>query len=627
MGNFSLHRVMTLTVLGLGALGMLLVFGAGLAYRQLAFDNQSEALRQLIATNSKIVLDRTIETAADLGHSIQKESDLEKEPTSTDHASLSENLDQHFHRYFVTLGMLDLQHLHILDLQHQIIASASRSGDNTNLETRYCPYALEISKNRAGAERLQTLASLCRVGSHAFLTVIVPIGGLKPIGFLVLVIDPVPNFAHMETNMGKPIKVIVGDDLTANSAYQSKNWPNKQFRENWLVGHHEISATNSDETVLTIESADSLVEFNLGLAKTHSAIGIASIALIAIGLVIAIKIMRAGMIDLAQLQEAAEALAEGRYKTLRNARYKEIRGLTKSFNRMSLQIRMHHEHLNELVSMRTRELEAANAKLGADIDRRKELDRAKDEFIAVINHEMRTPVTAIKGALDLLECGKLAPLPEQLKSLVTIARKNCGRLLRLISDVLNVQHLEEGSFTFELEPTLLAPLVKHAVATIQPFADSYDVTIKVTDFFPGTYVKVDRDRLIQVFTNLLSNAAKYTNRKDQIEVIIDQHRNFARVSIIDHGPGIPATFQNKLFQKFSQANVTNTRSTGSSGLGLYITKQLVEGMHGNIDFETEENCGTSFFVDFPVVPGKLQHGSDSQMNDSKKETEIENSAM
>lgn len=614
---------MTLTVLGLGALGMLLVFGAGLAYRQLAFDNQSDALRQLIATNSKIVLDRTIEIASDLGHSIQKEIDLDHEPTQIENILLAENLEQHFHRYFVTLGMLDLKFLHILNRRHQIIASASSDGDNASEQDHFCPNVLEKSNARTGAERLQTLASFCRVGSRAYLTVVVPIGGLRPVGFLVLVIDPVENFSHMETSMGKPIKIIVGDDATAKTAYQSKNWPNDAFKKNWLIGHDKLSGTFSDETVLTIASADSLAEFNVGLARTHSAIGIASIALIAIGLAIAIKIMRAGMIDLAQLQEAAEALADGRYKTLRNARYKEIRGLTKSFNRMSLQIRMHHEHLNELVTMRTRELEAANAKLGADIDRRKELDRAKDEFIAVINHEMRTPVTAIRGALDLLECEKIAPLPEQLKSLVSIARKNCSRLLRLISDVLNVQHLEEGTFTFDLEPTLLAPLVEHAVDTIQPFADSYDVTIKITDVFPGTHVKVDRDRLIQVFTNLLSNAAKYTHRKDEIEVVIDQHRNFARVAIIDHGPGIPASFQNKIFQKFTQANVTNTRPTGSSGLGLYVTKQLVQGMHGNIDFETEENCGTSFFVDFPVVPATCQSDEKPVKNAPRKENEPE----
>lgn len=614
MQGFSLHRVMTLTVLGLGLLGVLLVFGAGVAYRQLAHENKSAAIAELLRINTPLELERTYEIAADLGHSIQAETHVKTGASNGSRQALVEELNQHFHRYFVTSNLLTLEQLHVFDASYNLIASAGTTDDSNLAEARYCENALNNAKRRAGADRLRTVTALCTVDHRPVISVIVPLGGLKPVGYLVVVADPVTNLAHLEPTLGVPVRLRSDDGKVL---YRSDAWPADDANEHILIGGYDILNSTKDGVALRVEAAEDVTAFHQQLLKAQYVIFVASIVLVLIGLAVAIKVLRRGVDDLQQLQDAAEALTEGRFKTLRNAHYPEVRALTKSFNRMSLQIRMHHDHLNELVTIRTRELEVANAKLGADIDRQKEVDKMKDEFIAMINHEMRTPVTAIKGALDLIECGKLAELPTPLKSLVGIGRSNCGRLLRLINDVLNVQHLEAGSFTFNMKPTLLAPVVRYATETTQPFADTYDVKFRFTDKLPGVHVRIDPDRAVQVFTNLLSNAAKYTRPGDQVEITIDQHRNFARVSVVDHGPGIPEGFRQNVFSKFSQANASDTRSTGSSGLGLYVTKSLVTGMNGAIAFETEENKGTVFYVDFPVAPPAAeQTEQESTTNDA-----------
>lgn len=599
MQSLSLHRVMTLTVLGLGALGVLLVLGAGMTYRELAYEHKSAALRQLIRINAGIVLEDTYEVAAELGHSVHAAKLDHRVLTGPERATLVNELDQHFHRYFVTSNLLSLKQLHVLNADYETVVSSSGVDDSVGRAPEYCPSALHAARGRTGADRLQSVTALCSVDHEPIVTVIVPLGGLRPSGYLAVVADPLVNLAKLEPILGSPIQIRADDDRIL---FRSDRWPADDARDHILISRHDLTETSGVQPALYIEAAADVTTFNTQLAKALYAVFACSVVLVLAGLAVAMRVLRGGVTDLHQLQDAAEALAEGRYKTLHNAQYPEIRALTKSFNRMSLQMRMHHEHLNELVTIRTRELEIANAKLGADMDRQRELDRMKDEFIAMINHEMRTPVTAIKGALDLIGCGKLGQVPPELQSLVAIGRGNCDRLLRLINDVLNIQQLEEGTFTFDLQRMPLAPIVKCAVETTQPFADSYNVKFKLFDNFPGAYVRLDRDRALQVFTNLLSNAAKYTRPGDEVEVLLDQHRNFARVAVIDHGPGIPDSFRDKVFSKFSQANVSNTRPTGSSGLGLYVTKRLVGGMNGSIDFETEEERGTAFFVDFPVVP-------------------------
>ena len=145
----------------------------------------------------------------------------------------------------------------------------------------------------------------------------------------------------------------------------------------------------------------------------------------------------------------------------------------------------------------------------------------------------------------------------------------------------------------------LRPVVEQAIETNRTIADQLSVSISVHDTAPGARVRADGDRLTQVLTNLLSNAAKFSPRGGVVGVTIARHNGSIRVAVSDQGPGIPKSFREHVFQKFAQADATDRRQRGGTGLGLSICKAIIEGLGGRIDFETETGKGTTLYFDLP----------------------------
>ena len=235
-----------------------------------------------------------------------------------------------------------------------------------------------------------------------------------------------------------------------------------------------------------------------------------------------------------------------------------------------------------------------------DITERKKIERMKNEFISTVSHELRTPLTSIRGALGLVASGTAGELPDKAQPLVEIAAKNCDRLVRLINDILDIEKIEANKMEFSIRPLELMPLINQAVESNRVFAGEFGANIVVSEGLAGAIVLVDEDRFTQVLTNLISNAAKFSPRGGTITIATQACDNGVRVSVSDEGPGIPADFQKQIFEKFSQADGSDTRQKGGTGLGLSITRAIVENMHGHIGFETEEGQGTSFHVDLPI---------------------------
>lgn len=243
-----------------------------------------------------------------------------------------------------------------------------------------------------------------------------------------------------------------------------------------------------------------------------------------------------------------------------------------------------------------------------DITERQRIDKLKNEFISTVSHELRTPLTSIRGALGLIKGGAIANVPEQLKSLLEIANNNTERLLLLINDILDVQKIESGEMSFRFQTLDARELVQRAIDDNAGFAQQHGVEFRLLGERETGRVVGDADRLMQVLANLLSNAAKFSPQGSQIELSVARHHGAIRISVSDHGPGIPEDFQPKLFEKFTQSDATDTRQTGGTGLGLSITKAIVEKHGGRIDFISREGLGTTFFVDLPEVEeqsGKL----------------------
>lgn len=234
-----------------------------------------------------------------------------------------------------------------------------------------------------------------------------------------------------------------------------------------------------------------------------------------------------------------------------------------------------------------------------DISERKNVERMKNEFVSTVSHELRTPLTSIMGSLGLLAGGVSGEISEQARTLVDIARKNSERLVRLINDILDIEKIESGRMQFDLQPRELQPLVEQAIAANHAYAEQFGVSFALVAPLPGARARVDTDGLTQVLTNLMSNAAKFSPAGGIVELRLARDGSMIRLSVTDHGPGLPASFQDKVFEKFSQADASDSRQKGGTGLGLSISKAIVEAMGGSIGFVSREGEGTSFHVDLP----------------------------
>jgi PAS domain S-box-containing protein len=249
-----------------------------------------------------------------------------------------------------------------------------------------------------------------------------------------------------------------------------------------------------------------------------------------------------------------------------------------------------------------------------DISKRKEVERMKDEFVSTVSHELRTPLTSIQGSLGLIANGVMGALPVSAKPLIDIAYKNCSRLVLLINDILDSEKIAAGKMRFAFKDQELMPLVTQAIEANRSFGAQYGVRFELSETVPGARVDADSDRFAQVLTNLLSNAAKFSPRGDVVTISVKRWEDKLRITVSDRGPGIPAEFRDRIFQKFSQADSSDRRAKGGTGLGLSISKTIVEHHSGSLSFETQEGRGTSFFMDLPEhlsplpadAPGKVK---------------------
>jgi PAS domain S-box-containing protein len=239
-----------------------------------------------------------------------------------------------------------------------------------------------------------------------------------------------------------------------------------------------------------------------------------------------------------------------------------------------------------------------------DCTERKRADQAKDEFVSTVSHELRTPLTSIAGSLGLLIGGAAGPLPERANRLVTIAEANSRRLVRLINDILDIEKIQSGKMTFSLRRMDAAELIRRTIDAMGGVAADYDVVFDYSGPKDGFYVQGDPDRLTQVFTNLMSNAAKFSppGAKVEVSAVIEGARG--RISVRDHGQGVPAEFRDRIFGKFAQADASDTRQKGGTGLGLAITKEIVERHGGRIWFESPPGKGATFFVELPLAASR-----------------------
>ncbi len=239
-----------------------------------------------------------------------------------------------------------------------------------------------------------------------------------------------------------------------------------------------------------------------------------------------------------------------------------------------------------------------------DLTELKKVDKLKSEFVSTVSHELRTPLTSIKGALGLLRSTSTDALPEHASKMLDIAYSNCDRLSLLINDILDMEKIEAGKLSYEFKSFDTVAFLEEVVETNRAYGKQHGVSFELECPDEPILIFADHCRLEQVITNLLSNAAKYASEGKKVIVSAkpDKESGRLRIAVTDFGSGIPEDFQDKVFDKFAQADASDTRAKGGTGLGLAISREIVMAHSGVLDFETELGVGTTFYIILDILP-------------------------
>jgi signal transduction histidine kinase len=228
-----------------------------------------------------------------------------------------------------------------------------------------------------------------------------------------------------------------------------------------------------------------------------------------------------------------------------------------------------------------------------------EVDRMKTEFISTVSHELKTPLTSMKGSLQyIINRGQWQTDTEP--ELLKICLRNTDRLIRLINDILDISKIEAGKLTFALKPQPVGELVRDAIEEISGFAMHRNISINNYVGMDMPRVYADHDRLIQVLTNLLSNAVKFSPAGKTVILSAKREGNYVAVSVADEGEAIRWSDRDKLFRKFQQLHTISATEGGGTGLGLAICKEIVERHHGRVYYQEGAGGGNVFTFTVPI---------------------------
>ncbi|MDH5183954.1 MAG: ATP-binding protein [Gammaproteobacteria bacterium] len=227
--------------------------------------------------------------------------------------------------------------------------------------------------------------------------------------------------------------------------------------------------------------------------------------------------------------------------------------------------------------------------------------KTKTEYVSTVSHELRTPLTSITGALGLILGGVVGEIPEKARGLIEVANYNTTRLLSIINDLLDIEKIEAGKMEFIFSQVDLNQLCSQVVEHNQNYAQSHNVRFECHLNKRPMLVSADTHRISQVLANLLSNAAKFSFADHAVTVTLNEIANkHCRVAIQNHGNGIPESYQETLFEKFTQVQGNQSASKGS-GLGLNICRAIINKHDGNIGFHSILHDTTTFFFDLKLV--------------------------
>jgi len=233
-------------------------------------------------------------------------------------------------------------------------------------------------------------------------------------------------------------------------------------------------------------------------------------------------------------------------------------------------------------------------------ERLAEASRMKSEFISIISHQLRSPLSNLKWAIELLMSGRLGKIEEKQTEYFRILKENSSRMAELVSDLLTVSRIETATLPLKKQEIFLPNLNKELISEFEPFAKASNVEIKFKFQKDLLKILVDPSQIKQVIENLLDNAIRYIKDRGKVEISLEKKNKKLYFEIRDNGVGIPKEDQKYIFQKFFRSENILRYQTQGSGLGLYISKAIIEKSGGKIGFKSEENKGSTFWFTLPT---------------------------
>lgn len=362
-----------------------------------------------------------------------------------------------------------------------------------------------------------------------------------------------------------------------------------------MLGHSLVVSGNQQGSVIVTQPIDQLFSLNRDIQTVLLTVtGVFALTALWFWVAAFVTLTR----PLVQLTDATTSISEGNFSQQVKTSYlvfkDEITLLSENFNTMTQHLNELYTSLEERVKLRTQELAEARDEAVA-------ANKSKSEFVSVVSHELKLPMTSIKGYSDLMLSGATGALNENQSNFLTTIRNNVNRMATLVSDLTDISRLESGNLRIEPRAVPVWDVIDEVITLTRTQVEQkkQTLTLDIPEGLPKAWC--DRNRLAQVLTNLISNANKYTPEDGVLTVQALQVDGMIQIKVQDNGLGMTPEDQEKLFSKFFRSADEKVREAPGTGLGLSITKNLIELQGGKIWFESEFRKGTTFYFTTPIA--------------------------
>ena len=603
--RFSIRHSLFAIILLIALTAIMAMVMSAKQYEDFIHEIEKTAIEDLIELKANDLHVELVNYSTELGMVLQKEKGLRRAIKNKDISATIPFLNDHFHQYFVTAGVISLQKIYLLDKNFQHIAQSSDGLENIGLDKPLCANAIPEAKQRKGSNRLKVISRLCRADQLSLLSVIVPIGTLRPIGYLQIVTDPSYNAHQISKNLNMPIQV---KQINGKINRTTLNWPTGLITDNYIFVDYDVKSKDSN-IIYKLSAAKNVIVFKDAFRHTTLLVLSYSVPLVLLGLILAFYISKKGLRALNSLSHSAKETSEGKYKKINQSGYRELDQVIDSFNRMVDKIQNNQLILKQEVDSATKQLrdamqlvETRNQELQTTIDLVEKANTTKSSFLANMSHELRTPLNAVIGYSEMLsEDLEDSQSPELVDDVNKIHTAGI-HLLSLVNDILDLSKIEAGKLELTLSDIDLNATITETINTVVPMANNNGNELIVELLDPPESIHSDAMRLKQIILNIINNAVKFTNNgKIHISLRADVYldNEVFYIEVKDSGIGIKQELIGKLFQPFYQADESATRKFGGTGLGLALSKQLIEGLGGDIKVESVVNQGSTFTIRLP----------------------------